>query len=88
MNLKTLFARAALRHPKLCAEIDEKRAVALLRAVCDDLLAEMNRIEDGRIPIYRFGEFIIETEPTGKKVIRFLPELPKPSSPPGSPSRR
>lgn len=88
MNLKTLFARAARRRPRLCAEIDEERAVALLRAVCDDLLAEMHRIEDGRIPIYRFGEFIIETEARGKKVIRFLPESPKTSSPPCSPSCR
>lgn len=88
MNLKTLFARIVKRRPRLCKEIGEERAVALLRAVFDDLLRDMQRMDDGRIPVYRFGEFIIQIMPDGSKEVRFLPYQPEenPSTIPLSPT--
>lgn len=73
MNLQTLWMRIRPRRPRLFAPVTDEQAVALLREALDELLRQMERIEDGCVPVYRFGAFHVRLQPDGRKHITFEP---------------
>lgn len=84
MNLQELVKNAKEKNPELFERIPDGKAVALVRAVLNDVAEQLGNADEGTVMVAGLGRFVVrqvEVEKDGQKETRkrivFMPFVPK-----------